>query len=66
MFSSHFLSEITTGKRISRIYKYDQRNWPYPYPKTTFFIPKCYDTYIQTQRNSDSGTSVVSLDVESA
>ena len=31
------------GERIGRIYKYDQRNWPYPSPNTTFFIPQHSD-----------------------
>ena len=43
---------IITGRGIRRIYKYDQRNLPYPYPSTTFVIPPCFDTYMQNQRNS--------------
>ena len=50
--------EITTGKGNLRIYKYDQHNWPHPYPNNNFFIPKRVDTSIQTQRTSDSDASV--------
>ena len=57
-FCSELPVKVTMGKGIGRIYKYDQRNWPYPYPNTTFFIPPSFGTSIQTQRNSDSYASV--------
>ena len=41
------------GKVIGRIYKYDQRNYPYPSPNTTFVITPSFYTYIQTQCSSD-------------
>ena len=44
--------KITIGKGIDRIEKHDQRNWPNPYTNTTFIIPPCFDTSIQTQINS--------------
>ena len=50
---------MTTGKGFGRIYKYDQWNWPYPPPNTTFFITKCSDTSIQTQQSSASYAYVV-------
>ena len=53
------------GKTIVRIYKYDQRNWTYPYSNTTFSIPTCYGTSIQTQSNSYYDTSVGANDVAS-
>ena len=40
------------GKGIERIYKYDQQNWPYPSPNTTFAISPRFHTSITTQRNS--------------
>ena len=55
--------EITTGKVIFGIYKYDQRNCPYPSPNTTFLILPRSDTSIQTQRNSASDASVGANDV---
>ena len=57
---------ITTGKETCRIYKYNQQNWPYSSPNTTFIIPPCFDTYIQTQRNSASYASVGLNDVSSS
>ena len=45
------------GKVIGRIYKYDQRNWPYPYPNNNFIIPPHFYTSIQAQRNSDFNAS---------
>ena len=57
-FSQHFCSKLPVkffmGKGIGCIYKYDQRNWPYPSPNTNFIIPPCFDVYIQTQRKSSS------------
>ena len=50
-------------KVIGCIYKYDQRNWPYPPPNTIFFIPPHFDTSIQNQRNSAYDASVVAKDV---
>ena len=54
------------GKLIVRIYKYDQRNWPYPPPNTTFVIPQFYDTYIKNQHKSASIASVYSHYLESS
>ena len=51
-FSQLFLCEIIIGKGIIHIYKYDQRNWPYPPPTTNFIVPKRSGTSIQTQCNS--------------
>ena len=51
------------GKGTSHIYKYDQRIWPYPSPNTNFVILSCFDTYIQTQRNSADDASVGANDV---
>ena len=59
-------SQITMGKEFGRIYKYDQRDWIYTSPKTTFVIPPFFDTYIQTQCNSASYAYVGSNDVASA
>ena len=53
------------GKGINLIYKYDQRNWPYPYPNTTFFIPQRSDTSIETKRTSDSYSPVGAHNLES-
>ena len=46
------------GKGICRTYKNGQRNWPYPYPDTTFVLPQPPDTSIKTQFTSDSDVSV--------
>ena len=53
------------GKVIFRIYKYDQRNFPYPYPNNNLVVPPCFDTYIQTQRNSAYDVSLGANDVAS-
>ena len=67
MFSHNFCLglpvKITKGKGIVRIYKYDQKNCPYPSPNTNFVISPRFDTSIQTQRNSDSDDSVGANDV---
>ena len=52
-------------KGISRIYKYTQRNWTYPYSNTNFVITQCYNNSLQTQRDSASDTSVGAHDLES-
>ena len=52
------LFEITMVKVISRIYNYDQCNWPYPSSNNIFVIPKCSDTSIKTKRNSASDDCV--------
>ena len=57
LFCSKSPVKINTCKVIGRIYKYDHRNWPYPYPNTTFAIPPRFDTSIQTQHNSASDAS---------
>ena len=54
------------GKGIGRIYKYDQRNWPYPYPNTTFVIPQCSDTSIKPKKNSAYDAYVGGHDLESS
>ena len=54
------------GKGILRIYKYYQRNLPYPSPNTTFVIPQSSETSIQTQCNSASDASVGAHDLASA
>ena len=46
------------GKGIGRICKYEQRKCPYPYPNTTFVIPKFSGTSIHTQINSSSCDSM--------
>ena len=46
------------GKGIYSIHKYDQRNWPYTYPKTNFFIRQYSETYIKPQQVSASVASV--------
>ena len=58
--------EITIGKGIRRSYKYDQWNWPYTSPNTTFVIPPRFDTSIQTQRNSASDAAVGANDEASS
>ena len=60
-----FWFEITMGKEIRRIYKYDQQKWPCTSPKTNFVIPPHFDTYIQNQQNSSSDSSVGENDVSS-
>ena len=52
IFLTIVLLKLSMGKPIGRIYKYDQRNWTYPYLNTTFVIPPHSDTSIQTQHNS--------------
>ena len=65
--SSHsFLFWITMGKGISRIYKYDQQNWPYPSPNTTFVITEYHDASIKNQRNSVSDSSLRSHEISAA
>ena len=54
------------GKGIGRIYKYDQRNCPYPSPNNIFFILQHYETYIQTQCTSSSNASVGEHDLASS
>ena len=70
VFLAFFCSKLpvksTTGKGTGRIYKYDQRNWPYPSLNTTFFIPPCFDTSIQTQFNSAYNASMGEIDVASS
>ena len=61
-----FLLEINMGKVIGLVFKYNQINWPYLYPDTTFFIPQCSGISIQTQRKSVSGACVGAHDVKSA
>ena len=51
------------GKGISRIYKYNQRIFPYTSPNTTFFIPPGFGTSIQTQCNSYYDASVGANDL---
>ena len=63
MFSSQcFCSKspvnIIMGKGIGHIYKFGQRNYPYPSPNTTFSIPLCFDTSIQTLCSSASNDFV--------
>ena len=54
------------GKGIGRIYKYDQQNWPYPFPNTTFVITPYLNTSIQPQRNIASDASAGANDEVSA
>ena len=58
LFCSELPVEINMGGIIAHIYKYDQQNWPYPYPNTTFSMPPRFDTSIQTQRNIAYDASV--------
>ena len=46
------------GKGIVFIYKYYQKNCPYPSPNTKFFIPQSSDTTIQTQHNLEYDASM--------
>ena len=55
--------EITTGKGIGGIYKYNHHKWPYPSPNTTFVIPPLFDPSIKTKHNSASDDSVGANDV---
>ena len=66
MFSHIFWFKIIAGKGIGRIYKYNQRNWPYPSPTTSFVIPQRSDTSIKTQYNFFSDASVGAHDVASS
>ena len=54
------------GKVFVRIYKYEQRNWPYPCPNTTFEIQQRSETSIQTKCNSAYDASVGAHDEEQA
>ena len=56
-------SQYYHRKGISCVYKYDQRNWPFPSTNTTFFIPPCFDISIQTKRNSALDASAGANDV---
>ena len=44
-FGSELSVKIIMSKGIGCIYKYDQQNWPYPSPNTTFVVPKFSDTF---------------------
>ena len=66
MFCLKLRVELTMGKVIGRIYKYDKPNCPYPYPKTTFVIPPRFYASTQIQCNSASGASVGANDVASS
>ena len=55
---------ITVGKGIGHIYKRNQRNCPYPYPNTNFFIPQHPDSYTQTQNTSVCDAAVFSHDLD--
>ena len=57
--------KITIGKGIRCTYKYDQHNWPYPYPNTNIIIPPRFDTSIQTQHKSAYDPSVSTNDLAS-
>ena len=46
-FCLKLLVKIIIEKVIGHIYKYDQRNWPYPSPNTTFVIPPRFYIYIK-------------------
>ena len=63
MFSHIFWVKIIAGKGIGRIYKYNQRNWPYPSPTTSFVIPQRSDTSIKTQQASASDASIGAHDL---
>ena len=65
-FLTIVLFKTTIGKRIGRIYKYDQRNWPYPSSSTNFFIPQPSDTSIKTQRTSAYYSSISAHDLASS
>ena len=58
-FISIFLFEITKGKGIGIIYKYDLLNCPYLSPNTAYVIWQRSENSIQTQRLTDSDASVV-------
>ena len=57
MFRSESPVKISIGKGIVRIYKYEQRKWPYLSTNNTIRIRPHFDTSIQTQFNSDSDAS---------
>ena len=65
LFCLGLLVGITAGKGILRIYKYHQWNWLYKSPNTSFIMPPCFDTSIQTQCNSYFDAYVGANDVAS-
>ena len=57
--------EINTGEVFGRIYKYIQRNWPYPPAKYNLVLPHRSDISVQTQKTSACGASVYAHALES-
>ena len=47
---SRYCQTITMGKGFGRVYNHIQKNFTYPYPNTTFFVPPC--SLLSSQHNS--------------